>query len=82
MAIAKAEVYCSLPVSYSPSVCKPVKNIIEPAHSISYKIACAHTEDSDQSEHLRCPPKTLWILDYSLSDLRRLWSDCADARTV
>ena len=79
---AKAEVYCSLPFSYSPSFCKPVKNIIEPVHSISYKIACAYIEDPDQSEHLCCPPKTLWLLDFSLSDLRRLLSDCADAQTV
>ena len=27
--------------------------ILEPGHSISYKIACAPSEDSDQPAHLR-----------------------------
>ena len=51
----------------------------EPGHSISYKIACAPSEDSGQPAYLRKQVriflvrlKTLWIIDYRDSVLRRL----------
>ena len=53
----------------------------EPGHSISYKIACAPSEDSGQPAYLRKQVriflvrlKTLWIIDYRDSVLRRLSS--------
>ena len=59
--------------------------IIEPGHSISYKIDCAPSEDSDQTARPRSlirvfavRMKTLWVLGYPQSALRRFWSDCAD----
>ena len=54
-------------------------NIIEPAHDKTYKMACAPSEDSDQTGH---PPslirvfavlmKKVWALSYPLSAQRRL----------
>ena len=59
----------------------------EPAYDKTYKKACALSEDSDQPGH---PPslirvfavrmKKVWVLSYSLSAQRRLWSDRADRR--
>ena len=59
---------------------EPVKK--EPPHDKTNKVACAPSEDSDQSGH---PPslirvfairmKKAWVLSYPLSTQRRLWSD-------
>ena len=67
----------------------------EPPHDKTNKMACAPSENSDQSGH---PPslislgihpvwsvfavrmKKAWVLSYPLSAQRRLWSDWADAQ--
>ena len=60
----------------------------EPPHDKTYKMACASSEDSDQSGH---PPslirvfavrvRKVWVLSYPLSTQQRLWSNCwADAQ--
>ena len=59
----------------------------EPPRDKTNKMACAHSEDSDQPGH---PPslirvfavrmKKAWVLSYPLSAKRRLWSDWADAQ--
>ena len=50
-------------------------------------MACAPSEDSDQSGHLpslirvfAVCIKTAWVLSYPLSTQQRLWSDWADAK--
>ena len=60
----------------------------EPCHEKTNKMACAPSEDSDQPGH---PPSLIrlfavrmkkhWVLSYTLSAHRRLWTDCADAQT-
>ena len=55
----------------------------EPPHDKTNKMACAPSEDSDQPGH---PPslirvvavrmKKAWVLSYTLSTQRRLWSNC------
>ena len=59
---------------------------IEPWHDKTIKMICAPSEDSDQPGHppnlIRVSavrPKQNWVLSYSLSTQRRLWSDWADA---
>ena len=59
----------------------------EPPHDKTNKMACAPSENSDQPGH---PPslirvfgvrmKKAWVLSYSLSAQRRIWSDWADAQ--
>ena len=59
----------------------------EPLHDKTNKMACAPSADSDQPGH---PPslirvfavrmKNAWVLSYTLSVKRRLWSDWADAQ--
>ena len=59
----------------------------EPPHDKTNKMACAPSKDSDPPGH---PPslirvfavrmKKAWVLSYSLSAQRRLWSDLADAQ--
>ena len=59
----------------------------EPPRDKTNKMACAHSEDSDQPGH---PPslirvfavrmKKAWVLSYPLSAQQRLWSDWADAQ--
>ena len=59
----------------------------EPPRDKAKKMACAPSEDSDQTGH---PPsliivfavrmKKAWVLSYPLSAQRRLWSDWADAQ--
>ena len=59
----------------------------EPSHGKTNKTACTPSEDSDQPGH---PPslirvfavgmKKAWVLSYTLSALRRLWPDWADAK--
>ena len=59
----------------------------EPPHDETNKMACAPSEDTDQTWH---PPslirvfavhmKKAWVLSYPLSAQRRLWSDWADAQ--
>ena len=51
------------------------------------KSECAPSEDSDQPEHppslirvLAVRMKTVWVLSYTLSASRSLWSDWADAQ--
>ena len=51
-----------------------MRQVNEPGHNISYKIACGPCEDSDQ-----LVLKTIWILGYAHNKLLRLLSDCADA---
>ena len=55
------------------------KIIIELGNIVSYKIACAPSEDSDQTARMRSLIRvfavrlnTLWILDYPSSFVRRL----------
>ena len=59
--------------------------VFEPPHVKTNKMACALSKDSDQIGH---PPslirvfavgmKKAWVLSYTLSTQRRLWSDSAD----
>ena len=59
----------------------------EPPHDKTNKMACAHSEDSDQPGH---PPSLIrvfavhmkkpWVLTFPLSAQRRLWSDWTDAQ--
>ena len=61
--------------------------IFEPLHDKTNKMACAHSEDSDQPWH---PPSLLrvfavrmkkaWVFSYPPCAQRRLWSDLADAQ--
>ena len=65
-----------------------VRNVNEPPHDKTNKMACAPSEGSDQPGH---PPslirvfavrmKKARILSFLLSAQRRLWSDWADAQT-
>ena len=66
------------------------KSIKEPRHNKTNKgVACGPSEDSDQPGH---PPslirvfavrmKKSWVLSYSLSAQRRLWSDWAHSHFV
>ena len=68
--------------------CEPAQSatISDPGQSISYRAACASSEDSDQPAHQRrliwvfsVRLKTLSILGNAQSTLRRLWSDCGCA---
>ena len=59
----------------------------EPHHDKTNKVASAPSEDSDQPGHLprlirvfAVRMKKAWVLIYSLSAQRRLWSDWADAQ--
>ena len=62
-------------------------NIYEPSYDQINKIACAPSEDSDQTGH---PPslirvfavrmKKACVFSYPLNAQRRLWSDWADAQ--
>ena len=59
--------------------------LIEPGHSISYNIACAFSEDSNQPVYLHSlirvfavRLRTLWILGYPQCVHRSLWSECSD----
>ena len=59
----------------------------EPPHDKTNKMVCAPSEDWDQPGH---PPslirvfavciKKVWVLSYSLSTQRRLWTDWADVQ--
>ena len=51
-----------------------VRQLTDPGNNISYKIACAPCEDSDQ-----LVLKTIWILGCAHNNLIRLLSHCADA---
>ena len=63
--------------------------IFQPPHNKTNTMESAPSEDSDQPGH---PPslirvfvvriKKAWVLSYSLSAQRRLWSDWADAQAV
>ena len=65
------------------------KKTCEPPHDKTNKMACAPSKDSDQPGH---PPslirlfavrmKKAWVLSYSMSAQRRLWSDWADESLV
>ena len=56
----------------------------ESPHDNTNKMACAPSEDSDEPGHppslIRVCMKKAWVLSYSLSALRWLWSDLADAQ--
>ena len=59
----------------------------EPRYDKTNKMACAPSEDSDQPGHspslirdFAVRMKKAWVLSYSLSAQRRLWSDWADAQ--
>ena len=66
-------------------ICYEITN--EPPHDKTNKMACAPSEDSDQTAQ---PPslirvfavrmKKVWVLSYPLSAQRRFWSDWADAQ--
>ena len=63
------------------------QNMYEPQHGKTNNMACAPSEDSDQSGH---PPSLIrvfvvrikkhWVLSHPLSAQQRLWSDWADAQ--
>ena len=59
----------------------------EPPREKTNKMACSHSDDSDQPGHLpslisvfAVHMKKAWVLSYPLSTRRRLWSDWADAQ--
>ena len=53
----------------------------EPPSDKTNKMACAPSEDSDQSDQsLAVRMKTAWVLSYPLSAKGKLWSDWADAQ--
>ena len=61
------------------------KNLYEPGHSIFYKIACAHIEDSDQPVHMRSLIRVFaghslgsQVTKASFAGQRRPWSACTD----
>ena len=61
--------------------------ILEPPHDKTNKMACAPSEDSNQTGHshslirvFAVHMKKAWALSYPLSAQRRLWSDWADAQ--
>ena len=65
----------------------PAKVIIQPAYDKTYKMACAPSEDSDQSGHpssliriFTVRMKKACVLSYPLNAQRRLWWDWADAQ--
>ena len=59
-----------------------IVSIIEPPHDKTNKMACAPSEDSDQTGHqsLHCPHEESCVLSYPLSAQRRLLSDWADGQ--
>ena len=61
------------------------KNLYEPTHDKTNKMACKHCKDSDQPWHpislnrvFAVRMKIAWVLSYPLCAQRRLWSDWAD----
>ena len=64
-----------------------VSILYEPPHDKTNKMAYAPSEDSEQPGHLpslirvfAVRMKKAWVLSYSLSTQRRLWSDWVDAQ--
>ena len=62
-------------------------SVTEPSHDKTNKMACAPSKDSDQPGHspslirdFAVRMKKDWVLSYTLSAQRKLWSDWADAQ--